>query len=82
MKGVLCGLGLEHAGICALVVTEHAPSGKQEGGHPAEGPTVQWDQEKPPLRTLGNTQTDKGRKVRGLPSPDVGRSGEIEVPLE
>lgn len=82
MKEVLCGLGLQHARLCALVVTEHALSGKQEGGRPAEGPTVQWDQEKPPLRTLGNTQRNKGRKVGGLPSPDVGGSGEIEVRLE
>lgn len=48
MKEVLCGLGLLHARLYALVVTEHAHSGKKEGGRPAEGPTVQWDQEKPP----------------------------------
>lgn len=77
----MCGLGLEHGRLCALVVTEHAPSGKQEGGCPAEGPTGHWDQEKCPLRTSGNSQREKGRKVGGLPSPDVGGSGEIEVRL-
>lgn len=39
IKAALCGLGLEHGRLCALIVTEHAPSGKQEGGCPAEGPT-------------------------------------------